>query len=319
MKTPGAITTGISMPDLVTAWLRSHRNVAIQSLSNLLKNWLASLMTTMVLGIAMGLPLLLYILLVNVLNLSENFDGKPRISIYLNKQLEEADIKRVLTVVNEHSNTQSFRYISPEEALADFQLRSNFVDVLNTLASNPLPGVVELIPSHTEPVKLRSQIMELEKLQEVDTVLADLVWIERLFSFIKLAKSVVILLASILGLGVLLVLGNTIRLSIENRRNEIEVVKLVGGTNSFVKRPFLYLGFWYGIGGAISSWFLVHICLLFLSGPVELIAQSYRDHYALVGLTFLEGLVLFAVSSGLGLLGAVLAVHKHLRIIDSSL
>lgn len=319
MKTPGAITTGISMPDLVTAWLRSHRNVAIQSLSNLLKNWLASLMTTMVLGIAMGLPLLLYILLVNVLNLSENFDGKPRMSIYLNKQLEEADIKRVLTVVNEHPNTQSYRYISPEEALADFQLRSNFVDVLNTLASNPLPGVVELIPSHTEPVKLRSQIMELEKLQEVDTVLADLVWIERLFSFIKLAKSVVILLASILGLGVLLVLGNTIRLSIENSRNEIEVVKLVGGTNSFVKRPFLYLGFWYGIGGAISSWFLVHICLLFLSGPVELIAQSYRDHYALVGLTFLEGLVLFAVSSGLGLLGAVLAVYKHLRIIDGSL
>ena len=272
MKTSGATTSGVSSG--ARAWLRNHRNIAIGSLVDLLKNRITSLMTMMVLGIATGLPLLLYVVLINVLTVTENFDGDPRISIYLNKEAAEEDIESFLTIVEKHPNTAGFHYISPEEALLDFQLHSNFSDVLNSLSSNPFPAVVELIPRDTDSVKLRSQIVEMEKYQEVDMVVADLAWIERLFGFISLAKSIVILLGLMLGLGVLLILGNTVRLSIENRRSEIEVVKLVGGTDGFVRRPFLYLGFWYGVGGGMSAWLLVHVCILFLSGPVELIAQS---------------------------------------------
>ena len=315
MKTSGATTSGVSSGG--RAWLRNHRNIAIGSLVDLLNNWITSLMTVMVLGIATGLPLLLYVVLINVLTVTENFDGDPRISIYMNKEAAEEDIESFLTIVEKHPNTAGFHYISPEEALLDFQLHSNFSDVLNRLSSNPFPAVVELIPRDTDSVKLRSQIIEMEKYQEVDMVVADLAWIERLFGFISLAKSIVILLGLMLGLGVLLILGNTVRLSIENRRSEIEVVKLVGGTDGFVRRPFLYLGFWYGVGGGISAWLLVHVCILFLSGPVELIAQSYRDDYALVGLTMIESLSFFALSSILGLLGSALAVRKHLRVSES--
>ena len=313
MRTSGAKPTGVSPLEREKACERSHRITSVGSFVDLLNNRATSFITLMVLGIATGLPLLLYVVLVNVLNVTENFDGNPRVSIYLKKETVEKDIERFLKIVEEHPNTASLEYISPEEALVDFQSHSNFSDVLNSLSSNPLPALVELIPRHTESFELRAQINELEGYQEVDMVIADLAWIERLNGFISLAKSIVILLALMLGLGVLLILGNTVRLSIENRRHEIQVVKLVGGTNGFVRRPFLYLGFWYGLGGGISAWLLVHVCLLFLSGPVELIAQSYRNEYALIGLTFFESVSFVALTSILGLLGSALAVRKHLR------
>ena len=319
MKTSSATPTGVSPLERVRAWARSHRIISVGSFVDLLNNRATSFITLMVLGIATGLPLLLYVVLVNVLIVTENFDGNPRVSIYLKKETVEKDIARFLKIVEEHPNTASLEYISPEEALVDFQSHSNFSDVLNSLSSNPLPALVELIPRHTESFELRAQINELEGYQEVDMVIADLAWIERLNGFISLAKSIVILLALMLGLGVLLILGNTVRLSIENRRHEIQVVKLVGGTDGFVRRPFLYLGFWYGLGGGISAWLLVHVCLLFLSGPVELIAQSYRNEYALIGLTFFESVSFVALSSILGLLGSALAVRKHLRASESAI
>ena len=140
MKTSGATTSGVSSG--ARAWLRNHRNIAIGSLVDLLKNRITSLMTVMVLGIAMGLPLLLYVFLINVLTVTENFDGDPRISIFLNKEAAEEDIESFLKIVEKHPNTEMSNYISPEETLLDFQLHSNFADVLNSLSSNPFPAAV---------------------------------------------------------------------------------------------------------------------------------------------------------------------------------
>ena len=128
----------------------------------------------------------------------------------------------------------------------------------------------------------------------------------------------VIALGGFLSLGVLLVIGNTIRLAIENRRAEIEVVKLVGGTDSFVRRPFLYLGFWYGLGGALSAWVLVGLSLIFLATPVEMLLASYQGDFVVSGLGFNESLLLLASGGGLGILGATLAVGRHLRRIEPS-
>ena len=161
--------------------------------------------------------------------------------------------------------------------------------------------------------------MEIEALPFVDLVVVDLAWIERLFAFLSFGERVAWALSLILSLGVLLVVGNTIRLAIENRRTEIEVVKLVGGTNNFVRRPFLYLGFWYGLGGAIAAWILVQTCLLFLAGPVELIAQSYQDDYSLQGLSVLESLALCLAGSSLGIIGAAFAVSKHLHTFSAAM
>ncbi len=312
----GATMASSSTTNRLLAWVINHRNVGVETLFALLRNWVTSSMTWLVLGISMALPVFLYLLLANLTTLSGNFDGKPRVSVYLHQNLVEADIQRFLTTIGRDRDTESIKYTSPEQALAQFQSRSGFGDVLSSLDRNPLPGVVELMLSHMDSSKLRVEIGELEQYPEVDLVVVDIAWIERLFAFIRFGERVVVALMLVLGLGVLLVVGNTIRLAIENRRIEIEVVKLVGGTDSFVRRPFLYLGFWYGFGGALVSWCLVLICLVFLSGPVELIAESYRGDFALSGLNAGETIFLLAIGSGLGLLGAALAVSKHLHIIN---
>lgn len=312
----GATTATSSSRNRLIAWAINHRNVALETLLSLLRNWITSLMTWLVFGIALALPVFLYLLLANVATLSGNFDGTPRVSVYLHQSLSEEDIQRFLAIVSKHPGTESIKYISPEQALADFQSRSGFGDVLSSLDRNPLPGLVELIPSHMDTARLRVQVGELEQQPQVDMVVVDMIWVERLFAFVAFGQRMVIALTLVLALGVLLVVGNTIRLAIENRRVEIEVVKLVGGTDSFVRRPFLYLGFWYGFGGALVSWCLVQFCLVFLSGPVELIAQSYRDDYALFGLSGTETIVLFALGSILGICGAALAVSKHLHTLD---
>ena len=145
----------------------------------------------------------------------------------------------------------------------------------------------------------------------------DVAWIERLFALLSLGERLVVALSLVLAVGMLLVIGNTIRLAIENRRAEIEVVKLVGGTDGFVRRPFLYMGLGYGLGGALTAWLLVQISLWFLRGPVELLAQSYQNAYSLQGLGVIETLGVFVASGLLGIIGAALAVNKHLREMDS--
>jgi len=285
----------------------------------LLANWVTSAMTWMVLGIALALPVFLYLVLLNIVALSGDFDGNPRISIYLQQDATASETEQALRLVRDHPDTQEVKLITPDEALADFQARSGFGDVLNSLERNPLPPVIELAPRNTEPYALRQRIVEIEAQPFVDLVVVDLAWIERLFAFVSFGERVAWALTLILSLGVLLVVGNTIRLAIESRRTEIEVVKLVGGTDNFVRRPFLYLGFWYGLGGAITAWILVQTCLQFLAGPVELIAQSYQDDYSLQGLSVMNSIGLCLAGSALGILGAAFAVSKHLHTFSAAM
>lgn len=301
------------------AWLANHRQVSSETLVALLANWVTSAMTWLVLGIALALPVFLYLVLINIVALRGDFDGNPRISIYLQQDATVSETEQTHRLIRDHPDTLEVKFITSDEALADFQSRSGFGDVLNSLERNPLPSVIELTPKNTEPYVLRQRVLEIEVLPFVDLVVVDFAWIERLFAFIAFGERVAWALSLILSLGVLLVVGNTIRLAIESRRTEIEVVKLVGGTDNFVRRPFLYLGFWYGLGGAMTAWVLVQTCLLFLAGPVELIAQSYQDDYSLQGLTAMEGVALCLAGSTLGMLGAVFAVSKHLHTFSAAM
>jgi len=314
----GATAAVSGRRDRLLAWFANHRQVSLETLTTLLANWVTSAMTWLVLGIALALPVFLYLVLVNVAALSGDFEGNPRISIYLQQGVTQAEAEQVLGQVTNHPDTHEVEYITPGEALADFQARSGFGDVLNSLERNPLPAVIELAPRDTEPYALRQRVLEIEALPFVDLVVVDFAWIERLFAFIAFGERVAWALSLILSLGVLLVVGNTIRLAIENRRTEIEVVKLVGGTDNFVRRPFLYLGFWYGLGGAMAAWILVQTSLVFLAGPVEIIAQSYQDDFSLQGLSGEESVALCFLGSLLGLLSAAFAVSKHLHTISNT-
>ena len=312
----GATTQITGRRDLLKAWAAHHQRVARSTLIDLVSNPVSSLMTWLVIGIALGLPAILWVVLQNVSEVSSDWGGKPRVSLYLAEDVS-VEVGRTLTQeLASEVGVETATFISAGDALREFQARSGFGDVLKTLDRNPLPHVVEVTPDDPEPLALSALMVTWESLPGVDRVSVDLKWLERLFALLVFAERMVTALASVLGVGVILVMGNTIRLAIENRRQEIEVVKLVGGTDGFVRRPFLYLGFWYGFGGAIFAFVILEISLLMLAGPVELLAQSYRDDFALQGPGVSGSLLLLVTGALLGVLGAVLAVSRHLADIE---
>lgn len=316
IKSAGATVAVTGVSGRMRAWARHHRTVSVESLTSLLVQWVTSLMTWFVIGIALALPIILYVILVNIGELGQDWDGKPRISLYLRHDVPESEARKLTQRLAERSDIESASLISADEALVEFQSLSGFGDVLNTLDQNPLPAVIDIKPSSSDLGQLRLQVISLGEHELVDSVNFDLEWVERLFAILQVGERLVVSMGFVLALGVLLVIGNTIRLAIENRRSEIEIIKLVGGTDSFVRRPFLYLGFWYGLGGALIAWLLVQGSLVFLSGPVEILAQSYRDDFSLSGLSGRDSLSILIGGAALGILGALIAVSRHLREIE---
>lgn len=302
--------------DRLQAWSAHHRREAVQSLVDLLRNWMSSAMTWLVIGIALALPVILYLILTNVGSVSETWEGKPRLSLYLADSVSEADGRAVARALEAREGIAQTRYISPEQALEEFKTMSGFGEAAESLDDNPLPPVIVLVPGVGEPARLRLLVAELEGREDVASVSVDLEWIERLYAILNFGERLVAALGLFLGLGVLLIIGNTIRLAIENRREEIEVVKLVGGTNAFVRRPFLYMGLWYGLGGAVIAWLLVHVSLAFLASPVEQLARSYGNRFEIAGLSGPETLILCLGGAVLGIAGALLAVGRHLHRIE---
>ena len=312
----GATVTKTGLRDRLVAWLSHHQRVSLSTLAELLGNPYTSLMTWLVIGIALGLPLILYVVLQNVSSISGDWGGKPRVVLYLTQEVTLEGGQALAMEIEQRDDIEETVFVSSAKALQEFQRRSGFGDVLSTLDRNPLPHVIEVVPVNPDPLDLGKLVSAWEVNMLVENVSVDLQWLERLFALLVFAERLVTALAIVLGLGVMLIMGNTIRLAIESRRQEIEVIKLVGGTDAFVRRPFLYLGFWYGLGGAVTAFFLLQTSLYFLSAPVEMLAQSYRDDFALQGLGFLSNLLLLVSGSILGIIGSVLAVSRHLADIE---
>ncbi|MEO2177257.1 MAG: permease-like cell division protein FtsX, partial [bacterium] len=306
----------LGMLGKMSAYLKHHRQVGFETLRNLFSTLLTSLMTWMVIGIALALPAMLYILLTNLGNLGGEWDGKPRLSLYLKAGTSEKAGIALSENLFSDPDVAMASYITSDSALAEFQKNSGFEDVLASLPNNPLPAVIEIELEALSPAETKLKVTQVESWPEVESISVDLEWIERLFVILALGERFVMALSMFLGLGVLLSIGNTIRLAIENRRAEIEVVKLVGGTDGFVRRPFLYLGFWYGLGGAVGAWLMVQASLLFLSEPIERLLLSYQEEFTLIGLGASETAVLLGIGCILGVLGAALAVGRHLHRIE---
>ena len=208
--------------------------------------------------------------------------------------------------------------IDADQALLEFQRYSGLGNVLQTLDDNPLPAVIVLHPQvridHPEKLEQLQQKIAREPL--VDHVQLDMGWLRRLHEILALARQIVLSLGFLLGIGVLLVIGNTIRLAVENRRDEIIIIKLVGGTNAFVRRPFLYTGWWYGFGGGLLAIILLAIVGHWLSDSILRLASLYQSSYQLSGLD-MELMTIVILGSGiLGWLGAWIAVGRHLSAIE---
>ena len=316
MKSSGATVSVTGSADRLRSWLAHHLRVFSATIVDLLENTVSSLMTWLVIGIALALPSILYVMLNNISDVSADWAGKPRVSLYLQAEVTLREGRRLADEIVTTRAVEAVSFISSETALKDFQQRSGFGDVLNSMDRNPLPHVIEVVLETMDPIALSDLVAAWENNRSIARVSVDLAWLERLHALVQFGERLAWSLAVVLGLGVILIMGNTVRLAIENRRQEIEVVKLFGGTDSFVRRPFLYLGFWYGFGGAVVAIILLQSSLVFLSGPVEILAQSYRDEFALQGPGTGGYLLLLTCGSLLGMMGGMLAVSRHLSAIE---
>lgn len=314
----GASQSKTSYRDLFRAYLANHRRVALESLQRVLTNPLASLMTWMVIGIALALPAGLYVALGNIEKLSRSWDGAAQISLFLLHATTEEEALALRQRLILRDDVARVDYISPDEALEEFERLSGFGAVLDNLDGNPLPAVLVVRPkaSHTSAGQARKLVEELQQMAMVEFAQLDLEWVQRLHSMMKLGRQLAFALALLLALGVFLVIGNTIRLSIENRRDEIVVTKLVGATDAFVRRPFLYAGLWYGLGGGLVAWLIISVALYWLSGPVGELIDLYQSNYQLLGLSGSDVLGIWFTGGLLGLLGSWLAVGQHLSDIQ---
>lgn len=299
---------------LARAWLANHLQVALESIERLARTPLPTGMTVAVIAIALALPTGLYVVTRNLSTLSEGWNQTAAISLFLKYNLEEEQAQTLAEHLAKRPELAEVNLIGPDQALEELGSYSGFGDAIAQLDENPLPAVLALQPaaSITSPQELEDLRDALAILPEVDFARLDAQWVRRFQSIVELAQRGVLLLGGTLGLAVLLVVGNTIRLEIENRRSEIQIMELVGATSAFIRRPFLYAGCWYGLLGGIGAWILVLLALLLTQGPVSRLAALYHTQFTLSALGPGALLALLAASLSLGLIGSWISVGRHL-------
>ncbi|MGJ8686494.1 MAG: permease-like cell division protein FtsX [Spongiibacteraceae bacterium] len=314
----GAVRRVGGWRDRLESYRGHHRQVAGESLRRLLRQPAASLMTALVVAIALALPSGLYVALKNIESLAAKWDGSARISLFLKTDVGNVQAKSLVQTIATRTEVASVDYVSPDQALQEFRESSGFGEVLDQLDSNPLPGLIVVTPEkeYAASDKLAILRVQLGELSAVELAKLDMEWVQRLNRITELARRMTLVLAAMLALGVLLIVGNTIKLAVESRRSEILVVKLVGGTNAFVRRPFLYTGFWYGLAGGVLAWLLLQLALIWLRGPVSDLSALYKSPFALQGLGVFDSVMLWFFASILGLVGAWLVVGRELRLIE---
>ncbi|MES9857242.1 MAG: permease-like cell division protein FtsX [Sedimenticola sp.] len=301
-------------------WVLRHLQVFFSSLGRLSRSPLSTLMTSAVIGIALALPAGLYLLLNNIQTLSGSWEGAAGISLFLEQQITDDNAARMASKLRLEPAIKRVTVITKEEALTEFRDLSGFAGALDALDENPLPGVLIIEPESesTTPEAAEALVEQLKKLPGVAFAQLDLQWVRRFHAITEIAQRGVLVLASLLGLAVLLIVGNTIRLEIQNRHAEIEITKLIGGTDAFIRRPFLYNGLWYGLFGGIIAWIMVALSVGLLDSPVARLAGLYHSGFDLSGMDFTTLLTLIAGSTLLGLAGSWIAVGRHLSEIEPS-
>jgi cell division transport system permease protein len=316
----GASQSRTGILDRLRSWFLHHQLSAVDSLRRLLESPVSSVLTWMVIGIALALPVGMAVALDNARSLSRNWDSPAQISLFLRAEMSAEAALRLEGAIQQREDVAATRFVSQQQALEEFQQLSGFADVLEHLDDNPLPNLIIVSPAGTSlsAESVRWLQTELATLPGVERAILDMEWVQRLNSLMQLSRRLVTALGALLALGVLLVIGNTIRLAIENRREEIVIVKLVGGSDAFVRRPFLYTGLWYGLGGALVSWCAVSLTLWWLRHPLMTLASLYQSSFSLQGLGLAGGLQLLLLGGSLGLVGAWVAVARHLKSIQPS-
>lgn len=302
----------------MTTWLTRHLQTLVGSLGRLAQQPFANLLTILVIGIALALPACLQVLVANARSATGDLSTAVDISVYFKRSVTEEQAREVAGKLRQRRDLASVELIPADAALAEFREFSGFGAALDALSENPLPHALVIRPAagFMTPTHMESLGADLKQLPEIELVQLDTAWVQRLEAILDGIRRGIIVAAALLAIGVMVIVGNTIRLDIQNRRDEIEVTKLVGGSDAFVRRPFLYSGVWYGLGGGVVALAIVALTVLVLSGPVQRITGLYGSDFRLSGLGFDTGLALLGIGVVLGWFGSFIAATRHLRAIE---
>jgi cell division transport system permease protein len=295
-----------------------HGQAFVSSAGHLARHRFATLLTVSVMGLALSLPLALQVLVRNVRGATGDFSGAIGLSVYLKPEISEQQARQFAKTAGARPGVERVTLITAAQALQDFRAQSGFGDALDALTDNPLPHVLAIQPSAAaqQPQQIEALRAWLAAWPEVDSVELDRDWVVRFNAILGLLGRVLVVTATLLALGVVAVVGNTIRLEILNRRAEIEVTKLVGATNAFVRRPFLYTGMFYGALAGLLAWSIVAAARAVLAPGAARLAAAYGQHYELAGPTLRELGLLAAAGLVLGGVGALLATSRELSRIE---
>lgn len=294
------------------AWLAINLHVLSSTLRKLLRSPFSSFFSICVIGIALSLPTGIYVLLENLDALSRNFTGAPQISIFLANDANATESAEIGKRLKQDSRVKRFEFVPKDKALDQFRKDAEFSDIVSGLTKNPLPDAYIVFARENSARNLESMRQAMQSWPKVEHVRLDSNWVRKLDSILKLGHIATMILALLLGLALVFITFNTIRLQILTQQDEIEVSKLIGATNTFIRRPFLYLGALQGLAGGAAAWAIIAIGLHFLNGAIEELAQLYSSQFALSNLDTRDSFILLFFSSALGWLGAWLSASRHL-------
>lgn len=302
----------------IRAQLACHMQAAVNSFNFLCRYPLATSMTVVVIAITLTLPALFWVFTDSVNRLTIDWQRSGHISLYLKTTSAADEQNKLLLEVGKIPGVAHASLKTPAQGMEELQQQEGMHDIMRYLPENPLPAVIEVVPALNinTPLLIDQLFTQLKALPLVDQAKLDIEWITRLHAILDFAGKTAHALVALLALAVVFIVGNTLRLAIHNRHEEIQVLKLVGASDAFIARPFLYSGVWYGLAGAVFAVLLVNIFMLSIAVAVQDLAASYQMHYPLIGLSVKQAYLIVLAAIILGFLGARLSVKGQLASIE---
>lgn len=301
----------------LSRWFISHVRAMQFSFNEFIRTPFSNLITICVIGIALALPLGFFIVLQNLQYVDAMWDSNtPTISLYLKSDTTDAEVNAMVQQLKENKDISTVTYISPDQGLAAFEKNTSFGDAVKLFQRNPIPGVIVVSPimQDHDPQTIQTLYLALKQSPAVDIAQLDMDWVTRLFDVILIGKNLVKALSILFGFGVILIIGHTLRSSLSSHTKEIQVMKLIGATNAYIRRPLLYRGILYGLLGGVVAVSLVSLFLSQIQTPVSQLAQTYHTLFQLQTISFSAGFLVLLIASALGFISAALIITQFLNL-----
>mgnify|MGYP001813648422 CR=1 FL=1 len=301
----------------ISIWMTRHASSSLGALGRIVRHPFSSLMIVLVIAVTLALPAAINLVVKNARAISGSWDNALDFSVFLKQEVTESEAQGLARLIEQRADIDAVTFVSASTALDEFKELSGFGAALDQLPDNPLPHTLVVRPSagnNTASMVLLHE--ELANLPETEHVQVDTEWVQRFHAILDIVRQAIAIGAALLGIAIIVVIGNTIRLDIENRRDEIEVTKLIGASNAFVRRPFLWTGFWYGLLGGALALALVYPGLTMLQGPIARLAGLYQGNIVIAAVDITEAGAIVGIGIFLGLFASWLTAARHMRRIE---